>query len=236
MKNLLLTVARNYATTHNTIRYRVELRVIKAIIEDKLNGNLGDSVLDAGAGSGEMGKRLALKGFIKKLTGIEPFHIEPLKENYRSLSGAEAVHGSLEKMPFEDNSFDGVLSTQVFEHIEDHEAAASELGRVIKQGGHALISTPHPPEIYPNPGHVRPGYTESEMVALFQPYGFELVETQYFITLPTLEKLMAVRKLPMGGIYYPSACCDLEKKQSNEERKERQPYGIACLFKKSKQV
>lgn len=232
MKNQLRRLARNYLTTHNTIRYRVELRVIEAIVKDELQSRLGESVLDAGAGSGEMGKRLAEKGFIEKLTGIEPFHIEPLKENYSSLAGAEAVHGSLEKMPFEDESFDGVLSTQVFEHIEDHEAAAGEVGRVIKKGGHALVSTPHPPEIYDNPRHVRPGYTESEMKALFEPHGLELIETRYFLTLPTFEKLISVRTLPFGGIYYPSAWVDLEKGQSDSERAERQPYGIACLFVK----
>ena len=232
MKNLLLTVARNYATTHNTIRYRSELRVIKKILQDKLSSNLGEKVLDAGAGSGEMGKRLTKLGFISQLTGIEPFHIEPLKKNYSNLEGAEPVSGSLEKMPFEDASFDGVLSTQVFEHIEDDKAAASEVARVLKKGGHFLVSTPHPPEIYYNPGHIRPGYTEEEMKALFEPYGMELLETRYFLTLPTLEKLMSVRRMPLGGIYFPSAWVDLEKNQSDEERKERQPYGIACLFRK----
>lgn len=232
MKNQLRNLARNYCTTANTVRYRVELRILEEIVTECLDSSLGDRVLDAGAGSGEMGKRLKQRGYIKRLTGIEPFHIGPLQENYKSIPDAEPIHGSLEKMPFEDDSFEGVLSTQVFEHIEDHESAASEIARVLKKGGHALISTPHPPEIYYNPDHVRPGYTEDEMAALFEPLGFKRKATRYFLTLPTLEKYTKVGRLPLKGKYYPAAWCDVEKGQSDEERKKRQPYGIACLFER----
>lgn len=70
-------------------------------------------------------------------------------------------------MPFEDDEFDAVISTQVFEHIEDHELAAQEVSRVLKMGGYALISSPHPPEFYKNDGHIRLGYTSEEIAAFF---------------------------------------------------------------------
>lgn len=232
MKNKLRSLGRKVFQTPNTIRYRLELRVLEHMLDEHLGGKLGGSVLDAGAGSGEMGKRLYNKGRFSQLTGLEPFHIGLLKQNYSSLASSTAVEGSLCEMPFEDDLFDGVMSTQVFEHIDDHESAARELCRVLKSGGYALVSTPHPPEIYPNPDHVRPGYTEEEMAALFAPYGLELVASEYFLTLPTLERVIGILNYPLRGIYMPASWCDCEKHLSNTQRKERQPYGIACLFHK----
>lgn len=233
MKTRLRSLGRKIFQTPNTIRYRLELRVLESMLDEHLKGTLGNSVLDAGAGSGEMGKLLLKKNKFSKLTGLEPFHIELLKENYKSVPSTEAREGSLCEMPFEDEVFDGVMSTQVFEHIEDDESAARELSRVLKTGGYALVSTPHPPEIYPNPDHVRPGYTEEEMLALFSPFGFELVATEYFFTLPTLERVIGILDYPFRGIYMPAWWVDCEKNLTNAQRKERQPYGIACLFKKS---
>lgn len=43
-----------------------------------------------------------------------------------------------ERIPFEDASFDVVLSNQVFEHVPNLDAALSEISRVLKPGGVAL--------------------------------------------------------------------------------------------------
>ena len=49
------------------------------------------------------------------------------------------------------------MTTQVHEHIEDHERSAAELGRVVKTGGHLIVSVPHPPEPFSSSGQVREG-------------------------------------------------------------------------------
>jgi len=45
-------------------------------------------------------------------------------------------------IPFEDNHFDSVLSTEVFEHIFNLGDVLNELNRVLKHGGKMLITCP----------------------------------------------------------------------------------------------
>ncbi len=47
-----------------------------------------------------------------------------------------------EPLPFADGSFDTVLCTQVLEHVGDVERAMSEIARVLRPGGHALVTVP----------------------------------------------------------------------------------------------
>src|SRR3989339_175564 len=46
-----------------------------------------------------------------------------------------------EKLPLPDNFFDVVLSNQVIEHLHDTDNFISELHRVLKSGGYAIVST-----------------------------------------------------------------------------------------------
>ena len=45
-------------------------------------------------------------------------------------------------IPYEDNMFDGVLCTQVLEHVENLDLLLAECNRVIKLGGHFVVSVP----------------------------------------------------------------------------------------------
>lgn len=45
-------------------------------------------------------------------------------------------------IPFEDNSFDGVLCTQVLEHVENLDMLLAECNRVVKMGGGFVVSVP----------------------------------------------------------------------------------------------
>ena len=47
-----------------------------------------------------------------------------------------------EALPFPDDSFDGVLSTQVLEHVRHPESFIKELARVLKPNGHIVITIP----------------------------------------------------------------------------------------------
>ena len=52
------------------------------------------------------------------------------------------VHGDGRRLPFCDAAFDAVISLDTIEHIDDHEAAAAEIARVLKPGGTAVINVP----------------------------------------------------------------------------------------------
>ena len=51
-------------------------------------------------------------------------------------------------MPFGDGSFDFVFATDIIEHIEDDDRALAELRRVLKPGGHCLITVPAFPSLW----------------------------------------------------------------------------------------
>jgi SAM-dependent methyltransferase len=52
------------------------------------------------------------------------------------------VHGDARKLPFPDHSFDGLLCSQVLEHVDQPETVVREMGRVLKPGGVGLLSLP----------------------------------------------------------------------------------------------
>jgi SAM-dependent methyltransferase len=50
--------------------------------------------------------------------------------------------GLAEKLPYPDESFDITTALDVVEHLDDDTAGLTEMHRVTKQGGHALIFVP----------------------------------------------------------------------------------------------
>jgi SAM-dependent methyltransferase len=94
------------------------------------------------------------------------------------------VCGDASKLPFPDASFGVVTMFDLLEHVPNDEAASHEALRVLRPGGYLLVSTPSenwrypyhaamtgfcPPEaeIIARWGHVRRGYSRSELAALF---------------------------------------------------------------------
>ena len=47
-----------------------------------------------------------------------------------------------DRWPFEDASFDGLIATQVIEHVDNLEHTLSEMRRVVKPGGRLILSFP----------------------------------------------------------------------------------------------
>lgn len=87
------------------------------------------------------------------------------------------VVGRAERIPFPDASFDSVLSTQVFEHVEEPERAAAEIARVLTAGGVTVVTVPQWNELHEEP-HDYWRYTRYGLQALFERYGFELVSME----------------------------------------------------------
>jgi SAM-dependent methyltransferase len=56
---------------------------------------------------------------------------------------AGKIHKIIEgRLPFEDNSFDVVISNQVFEHIPDYRPSLQEISRILKPGGKMIALFP----------------------------------------------------------------------------------------------
>lgn len=85
------------------------------------------------------------------------------------------IVGSADNIPAGDSSFDSVVSTQVFEHLEFPAESAREIFRVLKPGGYALITAPQWNETHEEP-HDYWRYTRFGLESLFTRAGFEVIE------------------------------------------------------------
>ncbi len=77
-------------------------------------------------------------------------------------------------LPFESETFDSVLCTEVFEHAASPHELAKEIGRVLKPGGHALITAPFVIEAHEVP-HDFHRFTKFGMERLAAVAGLEVV-------------------------------------------------------------
>jgi SAM-dependent methyltransferase len=62
-------------------------------------------------------------------------------------------------IPVEDGSYDGVICTEVLEHVPEPSRALLEIGRILKVGGIALISAPLGSRLHQLPYHYYGGFT-----------------------------------------------------------------------------
>ncbi len=85
------------------------------------------------------------------------------------------VVGNIENLPFQDSEFDSLISSQVLEHVEYPEKAVMEMCRVLKTGGHALVSVPQWNELHEEPYDFW-RYTRYGIESLFTRNGFTVVE------------------------------------------------------------
>jgi ubiquinone/menaquinone biosynthesis C-methylase UbiE len=98
----------------------------------------GARVLDAGCGHGNFVLD-ELQGTFGEIIGIDTGHDTTFKND----SVDHVVEGSLETLPFPDQSFDAVISLWVLEHITDPKKVFAEIFRILKPGGVFAFVTPH---------------------------------------------------------------------------------------------
>ena len=85
------------------------------------------------------------------------------------------IVASADNIPLPDGSKDSVLSTQMLEHVKYPEKCVQEMYRVLRKGGHALITAPQWNELHSEP-HDYWRYTKYGLIELFERNGFKLVE------------------------------------------------------------
>jgi SAM-dependent methyltransferase len=81
-------------------------------------------------------------------------------------------------IPFHDEHFDFAMCIEVLEHIEDDGAALGEIARILRPGGHLVISVPYRhwfPSYFPLMGHFR-HYTRDHLEEMLLSRGFCVVQ------------------------------------------------------------
>lgn len=106
------------------------------------NFSSGDSVLDIGCGSGWFWLKAA-KGVDVTLCDQSEGMVAEALERVRALEGFSASGKVCDvcALPFEDGQFDGVLAMHMLYHAKDPQLGVSEIARVLRPGGVAVITT-----------------------------------------------------------------------------------------------
>jgi ubiquinone/menaquinone biosynthesis C-methylase UbiE len=116
--------------------------IISEILADSADLRAGSRVLDVAGGSGNTALAAARCGAEVVSLDYVPSLLERSQERARSEGlSYETVEGDAENMPFEDASFDAVISVVGVMFAPNHQRAASELLRVVRPGGTIALAS-----------------------------------------------------------------------------------------------
>ena len=98
----------------------------------------GGAVVDLGAGTGRFSGQLAQwSGAL--VAAVEPTEAMAALARAKRQPGVRVVRARAESLPLADGSVRAVWLSQVVHHIDDLPAAARDLARVVRPGGHLLL-------------------------------------------------------------------------------------------------
>jgi len=137
----------SFADTIPKLREKIapyRFKLAARAISRELGFNGGEKILELGSGLGLLGKAVKEEvGGEVKYFGIDLAYNSGKTSLEKGLFSSQASAG---KLPFPDNSFDAVVTTDVLEHIPDDRQAVRELHRVLKPGGKAFVVIADPSE------------------------------------------------------------------------------------------
>lgn len=151
-------------------------------------------VLDVGCGAGNMIHHLSRYGQVKGVE-IDPRPVAVAHQRGYDVDLGDATQG----LNYQDASFDTVSALDVIEHNEDDMSILREVYRVLKPGGHAVITVPafmwlwsHNDDIN---AHLR-RYTAAELRRKLQEAGFRMRRMTYnnFFVFPMAAALILLRR------------------------------------------
>ncbi|HVY05421.1 MAG TPA: class I SAM-dependent methyltransferase, partial [Burkholderiales bacterium] len=106
---------------------------------------------------------------------------------------ASVTQASITALPFAAASFDLVCAVDIVEHVEDEDAALSELGRVCKEGGSLIVAVPlHPSRWTPFDdfvGHCR-RYEPAHLLRKLGQHGFAVQRSAVYGMQPRSSRLL----------------------------------------------
>ncbi len=102
----------------------------------------GDRVLDVGSGPGHQAFDMSsVVGATGRIDGVDSAEsaVETSRRRCSELGNVSFQFGEASKLPFDDATFDAVMSSQVFEYLDDVASGLAQMFRVLKSGGRVLI-------------------------------------------------------------------------------------------------
>ncbi len=112
----------------------------EAIVYDILEAFPPGTALDAACGTGRHTAYLAAHGH--RVIGVDS-SLEMLERARRRTPQAEFRHGNLDRLPVPDDHIDVVVCALALTHVPDLKPVIAEFARVLRPGGHLVISDVH---------------------------------------------------------------------------------------------
>jgi ubiquinone/menaquinone biosynthesis C-methylase UbiE len=122
--------------------YALHRRVHPGVVADLVGSGLFgpySRVLDVGCGTGNYAAALN-EATGCRMSGVDP-SARMLERARAAMAWHALVEGRAEALPFPDDAFDVVMSTDVIHHVRDREAYFREAARVLRPGGHVITIT-----------------------------------------------------------------------------------------------
>jgi SAM-dependent methyltransferase len=170
-------------------------------------------VLEVGCGIGNITRRILREPAVERVHALDqdPAYTERLVERFRdprlSATACRFEEFAPPALPAGvPESFDAVVSSNVFEHLEDDEGAMRRLARLLKPGGAALILVPAHRWLFSSLdrglSHFR-RYTLEDFRRLARASGLDLIRARHFNPLGILGwwwngRVLGRSKLPAG--------------------------------------
>jgi SAM-dependent methyltransferase len=157
-------------------------------------------LLDAGCGTGSYAALLAPHVRGVTLVDANEGMLTVAREKLAGLEASAFSEGTLQHLPFDDNTFDAVMTNQVLHHLGDeaggawleHDQVFSEYRRVLRPGGTLVLNTCAQVQM-------RDGYWFYSLI----PRAAEAMRDRY-APLAVVESLLAANGLTVTGTFVPS--------------------------------
>ena len=117
----------------------------------RLDLRAGERLLDLGCGFGRHSYEALKRGAEVVACDLARPEVEQVRDLARLLVAegevgesvmAAPVQGDAVELPFDDDSFDRVIASEVLEHVTDDESAFAELARVLRPAGRLAVTIP----------------------------------------------------------------------------------------------
>ena len=151
---------------------------------------LGDRVLEAGCGSGNLTAHLIDRTRLA-VVDIDPAHLQSIERRFGHLENVEIFRGDLENLDFYEglDVYDSVLCVNVLEHLDKPEIALEGFKRILAPDGHALILVPAHQWLFSDTDIAlehRQRFTTETVREMLDSMGFEVLSCKEFNRLGVL--------------------------------------------------